>query len=178
MGRIIAVYGVIAGIIVIIGWTVGMTLLPEGGMAGMVAGYISMLVAFTFVFIGVKRYRDTTLGGVIRFWNALWLGLGIAAVAALFYVLSWEIYMWRTGGTFMAEYMASTISDMRKSGASASEIARYSAEMAKFAEQYKNPLFRMLITFSEIAPVGLLVSLISAALLRNTGFMPGKVGGS
>jgi Protein of unknown function (DUF4199) len=174
MGRIIAVYGLIAGVIVIIGWNIGMAVAPDGGSAGMVAGYLSMLVAFTFVFVGVKRYRDTTLGGIIRFWNALWLGLGIAGVAALFYVLSWEVYMYRTGGSFMTEYVAQSISDMRASGASAADIAKFTSEMAAFAEQYKNPLFRMMITLSEIAPVGLLVAMVSAALLRKSSFMPAK----
>ena len=37
---------------------------------------------------------------------------------------------------------------------------------------YRNPLFRMLVTLSEIFPVGLLVSLVSAALLRFPGFLP------
>lgn len=177
MGRIITVYGLIAGVIVIVGWNIGMLLAPDGGMAGMVAGYISMLVALTFVFVGVKRYRDSALGGVIRFWNALGVGLGIAGVAALAYVLSWEVYMWQTGGQFMTEYVESSVADLRASGASAAEVAKYSAEMAAFSEQYKNPLFRMFITLTEIAPVGLIVALISAALLRKSSFMPAKLPG-
>jgi Protein of unknown function (DUF4199) len=174
MGRIIAVYGIIAAIIVIIGWNISMRLVPHGGTAGMVAGYLSMLVATSFVFVGVKRYRDTELGGVIRFWPALWLGLGIAAVAALGYVLSWEVYMWQTDYRFMAEYMSKSIEGMRASGASAAEIAKFSAEMAGFAKQYENPLFRMFVTLTEFAPIGLLVPLISAALLRKSSFMPAR----
>lgn len=176
MGRIIAVYGLIAGVIVIIGWNIGMALLPEGGTAGMVAGYLSMLVAMSFVFIGVKRYRDNELGGVIRFWPAFGIGLGISAVAALAYVLSWEFYMWKTGYSFMREYTASYMAELKASGASAAEIARQSAEMQAFAKQYEQPLFRMAITLSEIAPVGLLVTLVSAGLLRNSRFMPAKAG--
>lgn len=174
MGRIISVYGLIAAVIVVIGWSIGMLFVPEGGAAGMVAGYLSMLVATSFVFVGVKRYRDTELGGVIRFWPAFWLGLGIAAVAALAYVLSWEVYMWKTGYAFMNEYMAGYLKDLKASGASAAEIAKQSAEMQKFARQYEQPLFRMLITLSEFAPIGLLVPLVSAALLRKSSFMPAK----
>jgi len=177
MRRIIAVYGLIAGVIVIVGWNIGMAFLPEGGTAGMIAGYLSMLVATSFVFIGVKRYRDTELGGVIRFWPAFGLGLGISAIAALAYVLSWEVYMWKTDYSFMSNYIASYLQDLKASGASAEEIARQSAEMQAFAKQYEQPLFRMLITLSEFAPVGLLASLISAALLRNRGFLPAKAVG-
>lgn len=175
MFRIIAVYGLIAGVIVIVGWNIGMALAPDGGTTGVIAGYASMLIAFTFVFIGVKRYRDVALGGVIRFGVAFWLGLGIAAVASLFYVLSWEVYMAQTGGKFMTDYIAQSIEDMRASGASTTEIAKYTKDMAAFSEQYKDPLYRMAVTLTEIAPVGLLVSLISAALLRKSSFMPARL---
>ncbi len=174
MGRIISVYGLIAAFIVIIGWNFGIWFVPEGGAAGMVAGYLSMLVATSFVFVGVKRYRDTELGGVIRFWPAFWLGLGIASVAAIAYVFSWEVYMWKTDYAFMNEYIAGYLKDLEASGASAAEIAKQSAEMQKFARQYEQPLFRMLITLSEFAPIGLLVPLVSAALLRKSSFMPAK----
>jgi hypothetical protein len=46
--------------------------------------------------------------------------------------------------------------------------------MAEFREQYSNPFFRMPITFIEIFPVGILVSLISALLLRNSRFLPAR----
>lgn len=172
MGRIIAVYGVISGVIVILGMYTSMAVISDHGTMGMVAGYLSMLAAMIFVFVGVKRYRDVHLGGVIGFGRALMVGLGIAGVSSLFYVLSWEVYMALTGGTFMTEYIASSIENMRAAGKSAAEIAKFSAEMNAMAEQYKNPLFRMALTFMEILPVALLVSLISAALLRKSGFLP------
>ena len=102
MGRIIAVYGTIAGAIVVAGMFINISFLADHGAMGMVAGYLSMLVALIFVFVGVKRYRDVDLGGVIGFWKAFGVGIGIGLVAGLFYVLGWELYMWRTGGTFIA----------------------------------------------------------------------------
>jgi hypothetical protein len=176
MGRIIAVYGIIAGIVVAIGTLAGMAMVPDGGgTIGMVVGYLTMLVAMSLVFVGVRQYRNVVLGGIIRFWQALWAGLGIAAIACLFYVLAWEVYMFATDYSFFPQYVSATVETMKAEGKSAAEIAKFSAEMKTFEAQYANPLFRMLITFSEIAPVGLLVALISAALLRNRGFMPGKV---
>ena len=172
MGRIIAVYGAIAGVIVILGMFISITVVADHGTMGMVAGYLSMLVALLFVFVGVKRYRDVNLGGVIGFWKAFGIGLGIGLVASLFYILGWELYMWRTGGTFMTDYIATSIADMRAAGKSAAEITKFSAEMGVMAEQYKNPLFRMALTLTEILPVALLVSLVSAALLRLSSFLP------
>ncbi len=172
MGRIIAVYGAISGVIVLIGMSISMAFVADHGTMGMVAGYLSMLVALLFVFVGVKRYRDVNLGGIITFWKALGVGIGIGLVASLFYILGWEVYMWQTGGTFMADYVAQTVKDMRAAGKSAAEIASFSAEMKAMAEQYKNPLFRMALTLTEIFPVALIVSIVSAALLRRSGFMP------
>ncbi len=174
MGRIIAIYGVISGVIVIIGMYTSIALVSDHGMMGMIAGYLSMLVALSFVFVGVKRYRDVDLGGVITFWKALGVGIGIALVSSLFYVLSWEVYNAATGGTFMAQYVASQIESMRAAGKSAAEIAQFSSEMQAFAEQYKNPLFRMAMTFTEISPVALLMPVVSAALLRNSRFLPAR----
>ena len=172
MGRIIAVYGAIAGVIVMLGMAINIGFVADHGTMGMVAGYLSMLVALLFVFVGVKRYRDVDLGGVITFWKALGVGLGIGSVASIFYVLGWELYMWQTGGTFMADYIAKSVENMRAAGKPAAEIAKFAADMGAIAEQYENPLFRMALTLTEIFPVALLVSLVSAALLRKSSFLP------
>ncbi len=174
MGRIIATYGIIGGSIVAIGMLLGLTLVPTGGTLGMVVGYLSMLVALSMVFMGVRSYRDTVGGGVIRFWPAFGLGLAIALVACLFYVVMWEVYLWQTGYTFFDDYVAQTLADMRAQGMSAAEIAAFDAEMDAFKLLYAQPLFRMAITMSEIAPVGLLVSLVSAAVLRNSQMFPSR----
>lgn len=172
MGRIIAIYGVISGVIVVLGMYTSMAVVSDHGSIGMVAGYLSMLVALSFVFVGVKRYRDVNLGGTITFGKAFVTGLGIALVSSLFYVLSWEVYNAATGGTFITQYVASQVEAMRAAGKSAAEITKFSNEMNAFAEQYKNPLIRMSYTFMEISPVALLMPLISAALLRNSRFLP------
>ena len=46
--------------------------------------------------------------------------------------------------------------------------------MDAFKIQYADPLFRLPMTFVEIFPVGVLVSLISAGLLRNRRFLPAR----
>ena len=53
-------------------------------------GYLTMLVGLSLVFGAIKRHRDAELGGVIRFWPAFGLGLGVSFVASLCYVLAWE----------------------------------------------------------------------------------------
>ena len=168
MIRIIGIYGVIAGAIVAAAMVAAMAI----GMHSMVIGYLSMLVALSMVFVGVKKYRDEELGGVIGFWPAAGVGLGISLIGALFYAVGWEIYLYSTDYSFMAEYTDSVIAEAQADGASVAEIAKMKADMDGFAATYENPVYRFLITLSEIAPVALLVTVVSAFLLRNRRFMP------
>ena len=168
------IYGGIAGAIVvgIISATIAMDLPSHA--TSMWVGYLVMLAALSLIFVGVKRYRDVECGGVIRFGRAFGLGLGIAAVAALVYVIGWEAYLAVSGKDFMAEYSAGIIDGMRAEGARDATIAAKQVEMQRLAESYRDPLFRMPLTFIEIFPVGLLVALVSAGLLRNPKLMPAR----
>ena len=174
MGRIILVYGVIAGVTVAVLMRIAMMLFPEGGTAGMAAGFSSMIVALTFVFVGVKRYRDVELGGVIRFGKALGVGFGIAAIASVFYVVAWEAYLYFTDYTFMDEYTRIALEQAQKAGKSTAEVAALGKEMDGFKALYANPLSRVTVTFMEISPIALLMPIISATLLRNSRFMPAR----
>jgi hypothetical protein len=168
----ILIYGTIAGLIVgAMAFATAFTWDGAPSPLHMAVGYATMLIALSAVFMGVKRHRDEVGGGVIRFWSGFWLGLGISAVASLFYVLAWEAALAVTDTDFMGIYAAQMIEQKRAAGVSAAELARYAAEMRDFARQYANPLYRMPITFTEIFPVGVLVSLVSAALLRNPRFL-------
>ena len=143
-------------------------------VATMTFGYSVMLVAMSFVFVGVKRYRDVEGGGVIRFGRALGLGLLIALIACLAYVLIWEAYLAITHYRFMDDYIAKLLRDAQASGKSATDIAKMTAEFDGMREMYANPLIRLPMTFMEVAPVGLLVAVVSAALLRNPRVFPAR----
>ena len=170
--RYALVYGGIAGAIVIAILIAGLTFDLPSHFRTEWFGYTVMLAALSLIFVGIKRYRDVECGGVIRFAPALAVGLGIAAVAALIYILVWEIFLAASGWDFMTEYTAGIIADMRAEGASPAAIEAKSREMRELAAMYENPLFRCPITFVEIFPVGLVVALVSAALLRNPRLLP------
>lgn len=176
MLRNLLVFGVIGGIIV--GTPMVLMTALSGGKTlyegGMVMGYTIMLIALSTVFIAIKRQRDINGGGVIRFWPALGLGLGISLVAGIFYVVSWELAQAISQVDFTSVYSAAMIEDLKAKGASPAKIAAATAEMAKFGEMYRNPLFRIPMTLVEILPVGVLVSVVSAALLRNSRFLPAR----
>jgi hypothetical protein len=163
-----------AGAIVICVITAGIAFSMPSHATSVWFGYLVMLVALSLIFVGVKRYRDVECGGVIRFSLALALGLAIATVAALVYVIGWEIYLAVSGRDFIADYSAMTIDGMRSAGATPAAVQAKLAEMQAMAVQYRNPLFRIPITFIEIFPVGLLVACVSAALLRNPKLLPSR----
>lgn len=177
MFRTILLWGTVAGLIVgsiLFGTTVAMADQPPSMGVGMAIGYTSMLIAMSAIFVGVKRHRDDALGGVIRFWPAFGMGLGISVVAGVFYVLAWEAALAVTGLDYGAKFAEHLIAQRRAEGASAAELARITAEMKAFSVQYADPLYRMPMTFTEIFPVGVLVSLISAVLLRRSSFLPAR----
>ncbi len=173
MLRKILVFGTYAGLIVgsiLFGTTVGFKDHPPLEL-GMVIGYASMLIALSMVFVGVKRHRDIDRGGVIRFWPAFGMGLAISIVAGVFYVLAWEAAVAVTGMDFGSVYANILIEQQKAQGMSGEALAKFVADMEQFQRDYANPFYRMPMTFTEIFPVGVLVSLISAALLRNSRFM-------
>lgn len=176
MLRTILNYGTIAGLMIGIPTFAIFVILREnhpGGAAGMAIGYSIMLFGLSMVFLAVKRRRDEQ-GGVIRFWPAFGMGLAISLVASVFYILAWEAALAITQVDYIGAYIDAAIAEKRTQGASAGEIAQFSAEMAAFKAQYADPLFRVPMTLTEILPVGLLVSLVSAGLLCNARFLPNR----
>jgi Protein of unknown function (DUF4199) len=177
MLRIALTYGVIAGVVIIVGIIATFSLSNGHGADGIGSvflGYLIMILALSMVFFGVKRYRDRDLGGVIKFLPALSLGLGIAFVASIAYVAVWEGYLAFTNYAFADVYASSIIEAKKAAGVTGAALDAVVAEMNAFKEQYANPLFRMPMTFLEIFPVGLIVALISAALLRNSKVLPDR----
>jgi len=166
-------YGAIAGLIVAIpmlGMAVALNDHPPLAW-GWAIGYLTMLIALSTVFIAIKRYRDVDQGGVVRFWPAFALGLGISFVASVCYVLAWEASLAVTHMDFAGSYAGILIEQQKAQGVSGAALEKFVAEMEQFKASYANPLYRLPMTFTEIFPIGVLVSLISAALLRNRGFL-------
>lgn len=173
MTRIILIYGAIAGTFVITSMLIGFALSDgEGFGSSQLIGYLFMLVALSLIFVGVKRYRDRELGGVIKFGAAALMGLGIGAVAGVMYVAIWEVNLAVTNYAFIDNYTTGIIEAKKAKGLAGVELEALVTKMEKMKEQYGNPLFRLPMTFMEIFPVAAIVSLISALLLRNEKFMP------
>ena len=171
MLRKILSWGVIGGVIAGGLLSISVLALRQHGMA---SGYLIMLLGLSTIFVAIKRQRDIEQGGVIRFWPAFGLGIGISVIAGIVYVAIWETSVALAGVDFAGDYARAVIAQQKANGASGAELAKVSVEMAAFQAQYANPLFRWPMTFVEIFPVGVLVSVVSAGLLCNSRFLPAR----
>lgn len=168
MKKIVIVFGSISGLIVaaLMIINVNRCYNSQDFESSMFLGYASMLLAFSFIFIGIKSYRDKHKGGIISFGKAFKIGLFICLIASTFYVVAWLVDYYLFIPDFMEKYTTHVLEAAKKSGASAQEMSLQTTEMAGYKEMYKNPFFIILFTYAEILPIGLLVSLISALILK------------
>jgi len=132
---------------------------------GYIIGYSSMILAFLLVFFGIRSYREQT-GGSISFGKAFSVGLAITLIACAIYVLSWEVVYFNFIPDFADKYSASVLEKARKDGASEAKLAATKKQMADFKRLYANPVINAGMTLMEVFPVGLVVTLVSAAILR------------
>ncbi|MEL6869550.1 MAG: DUF4199 domain-containing protein [Pseudomonadota bacterium] len=173
MKKYIWIYGAISGLITISSMVLGIWAADaEDAAGGEVAGYLIMLVALSLIFVAIKQYRDKDQGGVISFGQAFLLGVGVSAVAGVAYVIVWEIYLYASDYAFINDYAAAMLEEAKTAGISAAQLADKEAEIAAMKASYARPLYRLPMTFVEIFPVGVIVSLVSAAILRKHTVLP------
>ncbi len=168
MKKIVIVNGIIAGLIVAAMLMITMGFYHNQGNfdGGMWIGYASMLLAFSLIFVAIIRFRDKYNNGIISFGKAFRIGLYITLIASTIYVVAWLIDYYVFIPDFADKYAAHMLEKLESSGASATEIASTSKQMDNFKEMYKNPALVVLFTYIEILPVGLLLSLIAALVLK------------
>jgi uncharacterized membrane protein (UPF0136 family) len=133
---------------------------------GLILGYASILLSLLLVFFGIRSYRDHVGGGTVTFGRAFTVGILITVISCLSYVVSWEIIYYKITPDFMEKWSAHEIAKLHAKGASAAVVEAKRQEMAELKKKLDNPLFNAAMTFIEPFPVGLLVTLISAAILR------------
>jgi hypothetical protein len=167
MKKTVLTYGLIAGAIisVLMG---GSLLLADriGSGHSMVIGYTIMVASFLLIYFGIRSYRDNVLGGQISFGRAFSCGLLITLITTVCYVVMWEILYFNLMPDFMDGYFAAEVQKIQSAGLDSATTAARVAAIQHSQQLYQNPLVNMAYTFMEPLPVGLLVTLISAAVLR------------
>ena len=135
-------------------------------------GYTIIVLSFLLVFFGIRSYRDNTGNGHITFTKGVAVGISITLITCICYVVTWEVLYFNFMHDFMDKYSAHLVEKLRASGASAAAIQAQIEQLKKFKQEYDNPLFNAAMTFIEPFPIGLAITLISAALLRKRAPSP------
>lgn len=168
MKKTVLKFGLISGVLFAVMMAATLPFMERIGFQyGELIGYTTMVIAFLFVFFGIRSYRETVGDGYITFGRAFKVGLLITLISSLCYGLSWLIIYYNFIPDFGEKYAQYTIAKSRAAGASPEEIASQVANMEWFKTILQNPLYNFLIVFFvEPFPVGLIITLISSAVLR------------
>jgi Protein of unknown function (DUF4199) len=167
MKKIVLTFGLISGVIISV--LMGGSLLLArkiGSGHSMALGYTIMVASFLLIYFGIRSYRDNTLGGQISFGRAFACGILITLITCVCYVAMWEVLYFNFMPHFMDDYFTAQIHKVQSSGLDPAATARQVAAIQRSQQLYQNPFVNMAYTIMEPLPVGLIISLISAGLLR------------
>lgn len=167
MKKIVLTFGLISGALMAVFMFATLPFIDKIGFdKGAFVGYTSMVLAFMLVFFGIRSYRENVGGGTVSFGRAFAVGILITLISSLCYVIAWEILYFKFMPDFLDKYSAYVIEKARASGATAQEVQTKLQEMQQFKQLYSNPFLNVAFTFIEPFPVGFIITLISALILR------------
>ena len=167
MKKAVLVFGLLSGLIMSVLMGCSLLLADKIGSGhSVVLGYTIMVASFLLIYFGIRSYRDNNLAGQISFGRALACGILITLISTVCYVVMWEVLYFNFMPHFMDSYFAAQIHKVQSAGLDAAATAARVAAIQHSQQLYQNPLVNMAYTLMEPLPVGLLITLISAALLR------------
>ena len=175
MKKSVLTFGLISGVIMSLLMD-GTVLLSDkiGSSHSLVLGYANMVASFLLIYFGIRSYRDNTLAGQISFGRAFACGILITLITTVCYVATWEVLYFNFMPHFMDSYFAAQIHKVQSAGLDPATAAAQVAAIQRGQQLYQNPLVNMAYTFIEPLPVGVLITLISAAFLRRKAPTPGN----
>ena len=167
MKKTVLTFGLIAGLIISVLMDGSLLLANKigSGHNSMILGYTMMVASFLLVYFGIRSYRDNNLAGQISFGRAFSCGILIALITTCCYVATCEVIYFNFIPHFMDSYFAAQIHQVQSAGLDPATTAAKVAEIQHSQQLYQNPLVNMAYTFMEPLPVGVLITLISAAVL-------------
>ena len=167
MRKTIWTFGLIAGAVLSVMMLATLPFADRIGFDSLqIIGYTTMVLSFLMVFFGIRTYRDNVAGGTVTFGRAFRVGLLITLISCACYVATWQVIYYKLAPDFVDKYAAHMLDKAKASGASEQELVTQRRKMEEFQEMYSNPFVNVAITFVEPFPVGLLVTLISAGILK------------
>lgn len=147
----------------------------HGHIENEIVGYSAMIIAFSFIFVGTRNFRDKYNQGMVSFGKAFLVGLGISLIGSTIYVGAWLIEYYCFMPDFMDKYSAALIQKAQHSGLSPEALQKRLDSINSMSRMYKNPIMVILFTYMEVLPVGIVISLITALILKRRNPCTGAV---
>lgn len=164
MKKTVLTYGLISGVIAAALMLAHVPFM-DGGSRALVLGYAGIVLSALLIFFGVRSYREHVGNGKISFGRGLAVGILIALISAACYVAAWEVVYYSSPG--IADHIFDQqLEELKEKGAPQDEIDAAAVQIESFKKLYANPLVNVAFTFLEPFPVGILMTLISAFILR------------
>lgn len=142
---------------------------------GEILGYTIIVLSALMIFFGVRSYRENVGGGRLTFGRGFAVGILITLISSFCYVATWEIVYYKLMPGFTDKYAAHMVERAKASGASQQKMDEIVQQAQQFKKMYDNPVNNVALTFMEVFPIGLVVTLLSAALLRKKLPVPDKL---
>jgi hypothetical protein len=137
-----------------------------GWERGEILGYTTIVLSALMVFFGVRSYRHNAGGGRLTFGRGFAVGILITLISSACYVGTWELVYYKLMPGFAEKYAAHMVERAKESGASQQKIDETERQAKQFKQMYDNPAVNVALTFTEVFPIGLVVTLLSAGILR------------
>jgi hypothetical protein len=161
-------YGIYATLTILgLGWGAFFLLKNAGQGLQEVAGYLSMLLAMIFVFLGIRHFRDRVNDGYLSFGQGLKIGVLIVLIPAVAFGLFDILYTEVLNPTWKEDYYSKYIENLRKSVA-ADKLDAAIKKAEKEKEMFSNPGFQFLLMGGTVFIIGFIVTIISSLTLRRT----------
>lgn len=168
MRKIILQYGLLSGtLITAFTWISMYYCYQSAEMNGnMLVGFSAMFLSFSLMFPAIKKYRDQQLKRSISFGQAFLVGIGIAGIASTMYVIGWMIEYHTLMPDFLERFVKYSILELEKAKLSPEILAIEKANYETYRHNYDTLPGMALVTYLEILPPGLLLSLIAAFIMK------------
>jgi hypothetical protein len=166
MRKIIVTFGLISGAISSLMMIGIVTIGHVGFDRGAIISNTSIVLSFLMVFFGIRTYRDNIGNGEITFLKAFAVGLSITLISCIIYVATWEVIYYNLIPGYWDAYGAHLVQKLTASGASPAAIQAKLEQVRRYKELYRNPFFNAVFTFIHPFPIGLVITLFSALVLK------------
>ncbi|WP_420571624.1 DUF4199 domain-containing protein [Kordia sp.] len=132
-----------------------------------VIGFASMFTSLSFVYFGIRHYKNHELNGEISFKTAFIVGALISLCAAVGFGIMDTIYITKINPDFTEQYLAyeNGLLDAR-TDLTLEEIKLEKLALLKQSEAYGSPFIVFFVMTMMVFVIGVIISLLSALVLH------------